>query len=124
VICKIGDSLSPGWPDANLTLSAAAVRLAFGEPARARLAGRLRPDALAEIMTRQVEPALVIGVPVGFVARPRQRRSSGQRPPALTTSRRRRFGGGRGGVQRPAADRHRRIRAPGRGNIQADLPVQ
>ena len=69
VICKIGDSLSARLArTANLTLSAAAVRLAHGEagPGAIWLVG-CAPTALAEIMSRQVEPALVIGVPVGFV---------------------------------------------------------
>ena len=69
VICKIGDSLSARLArTANLTLSAAAVRLAHGEagPGAIWLVG-CAPTALAEIMTRQVEPALVVGVPVGFV---------------------------------------------------------
>ena len=54
VICKIGDSLC--------------ARLAHGEagPGAVWLVG-CAPTALAEIMSRQVEPALVIGVPVGFV---------------------------------------------------------
>ncbi len=69
VICKIGDSLSARLArTANLTLSAAAVRLAHGEagPGALWLVG-CAPTALAEIISRQVEPALVIGVPVGFV---------------------------------------------------------
>jgi precorrin-8X/cobalt-precorrin-8 methylmutase len=69
VICKIGDSLSARLArTANITLSAAAVRLAHGEagPGAIWLVG-CAPTALAEIMSRQVEPALVIGVPVGFV---------------------------------------------------------
>jgi precorrin-8X/cobalt-precorrin-8 methylmutase len=69
VICKIGDSLSARLArTANITLSAAAVRLAFGEvgPGAVWLVG-CAPTALAEIISRQVEPALVIGVPVGFV---------------------------------------------------------
>jgi precorrin-8X/cobalt-precorrin-8 methylmutase len=69
VICKIGDSLSARLArTANLTLSAAAVRLAYGEagPGAIWLVG-CAPTALAEIMSRLVEPALVIGVPVGFV---------------------------------------------------------
>jgi precorrin-8X/cobalt-precorrin-8 methylmutase len=69
VTCKIGDSLSARLArTANLTLSAAAVRLAFGEagPGAVWLVG-CAPTALHEIITRQVEPALVIGVPVGFV---------------------------------------------------------
>jgi precorrin-8X/cobalt-precorrin-8 methylmutase len=69
VICKIGDSLSARLArTANITISAAAVRLAYGEagPGAIWLVG-CAPTALAEIMSRQVEPALVIGVPVGFV---------------------------------------------------------
>jgi precorrin-8X/cobalt-precorrin-8 methylmutase len=69
VVCKIGDSLCARLArTANITLSAAAVRLAFGEagPGAVWLVG-CAPTALAEIISRQVEPALVIGVPVGFV---------------------------------------------------------
>ncbi len=69
VICRIGDSLAARLArTANITLSAAAVRLAHGEagPGAIWLVG-CAPTALAEIMSRQVEPALVIGVPVGFV---------------------------------------------------------
>ena len=69
VICRIGDSLCARLArTANITLSAAAVRLAHGEagPGAVWLVG-CAPTALAEIMSRQVEPALVIGVPVGFV---------------------------------------------------------
>ncbi len=69
VICKIGDSLSARLArTAGLTLSAAAVRLAHGEagPGGVWLVG-CAPTALREIISRQVEPALVIGVPVGFV---------------------------------------------------------
>ena len=69
VICKIGDSLSARLArTTNITISAAAVRLAHGEagPGAIWLVG-CAPTALAEIMSRQVEPALVIGVPVGFV---------------------------------------------------------
>jgi precorrin-8X/cobalt-precorrin-8 methylmutase len=69
VTCKIGDSLSARLArTANITLSAAAVRLAHGEagPGAIWLVG-CAPTALYEIISRQVEPALVIGVPVGFV---------------------------------------------------------
>ena len=69
VICKIGDSLAARLArSAGLTLSAAAVRLAHGEagPGAVWLVG-CAPTALREILSRQVEPALVIGVPVGFV---------------------------------------------------------
>jgi precorrin-8X/cobalt-precorrin-8 methylmutase len=69
VICKIGGSLCARLArTANITLSAAAVRLAHGEagPGAIWLVG-CAPTALDEIMSRQVEPALIIGVPVGFV---------------------------------------------------------
>jgi precorrin-8X/cobalt-precorrin-8 methylmutase len=69
VICRIGDSLAARLArTANITLSAAAVRLAHGEagPGAIWLVG-CAPTALAELISRQVEPALVIGVPVGFV---------------------------------------------------------
>jgi precorrin-8X/cobalt-precorrin-8 methylmutase len=87
VTCKIGDSLAARLArTANLTLSAAAVRLAFGEagPGAIWLVG-CAPTALTEIMSREVEPALVIGVPVGFVgaaAAKDELRASGL--PALT----------------------------------------
>ena len=69
VICKITDSLSARLArTADITLSAASVRLAFGEagPGAVWLVG-CAPTALFEIISREVEPALVIGVPVGFV---------------------------------------------------------
>ena len=69
VICKTDDSLAARLArTANLSVSAAAVRLAFSTagPGAVWLAGSA-PDALWEIMAREVEPALVIGVPAGFV---------------------------------------------------------
>jgi precorrin-8X/cobalt-precorrin-8 methylmutase len=69
VTCKAGDSLAARLArTANLAVSAAAVRLASSAvgPGAVWLAGSA-PDALWEIMAREVEPALVIGVPVGFV---------------------------------------------------------
>jgi len=69
VICKAGDSLAARLArTANITVSAAAVRLAFSAagPGALWLVGSA-PAALIEIMARYVEPALVIGVPVGFV---------------------------------------------------------
>jgi precorrin-8X/cobalt-precorrin-8 methylmutase len=69
VTCKAGDSLAARLArTANLTVSAAAVRLAFSAagPGAVWLVGSA-PDALREIMAREVEPALVIGVPVGLV---------------------------------------------------------
>ncbi len=69
VICKITDSLSARLArTADITISAASVRMAFGEagPGAVWLVG-CAPTALVELISRQVEPALVIGVPVGFV---------------------------------------------------------
>jgi precorrin-8X/cobalt-precorrin-8 methylmutase len=69
VICKIRDSLAERLArTAGLTVSAAAVRLAFGEagPGAVWVVGS-EPTAVAEIMRRQVDPALVIAVPAGLV---------------------------------------------------------
>jgi precorrin-8X/cobalt-precorrin-8 methylmutase len=69
VICKIRDSLSARLArTVGITTSAAAVRVAHGEagPGAIWIVG-CAPTALTEIMSREVEPALVIGVPVGFV---------------------------------------------------------
>ena len=69
VICKVRDSLAERLArTAGLTVHAAAVRLAFGEagPGAIWVVGSA-PTAVAEIMRRQVDPALVIGVPAGFV---------------------------------------------------------
>jgi precorrin-8X/cobalt-precorrin-8 methylmutase len=69
LICKIGDSLAARLArTAGITVSAAAIRLAFGEagPGAVWVIG-CAPTALEEVLRREVEPALVIGVPVGFV---------------------------------------------------------
>ncbi|HEX6526068.1 MAG TPA: precorrin-8X methylmutase [Streptosporangiaceae bacterium] len=69
VICKVGDSLASRLArTTGITVSAAAIRLAFGEagPGAVWVVG-CAPTALEEILRREVEPALVIGVPVGFV---------------------------------------------------------
>ncbi|MBV9379992.1 MAG: precorrin-8X methylmutase [Streptosporangiaceae bacterium] len=69
VICKAGDSLAARLArTAGITSTAAGVRLAFGQagPGAVWLVG-CAPTALEEIIRREVEPALVIGVPVGFV---------------------------------------------------------
>jgi precorrin-8X/cobalt-precorrin-8 methylmutase len=69
VICKAGESLSQRLArTTGLTVSAAAVRLAFSEagPGAVWVVG-CAPTALEEIMSRGVDPILVIGVPVGFV---------------------------------------------------------
>jgi precorrin-8X/cobalt-precorrin-8 methylmutase len=69
VICKVRGSLSARLArTANLTVSAAAMRLAFGEagPGAIWVIG-CAPTALDEVLRREVEPALIIGTPVGFV---------------------------------------------------------
>jgi precorrin-8X/cobalt-precorrin-8 methylmutase len=69
VICKIRDSLAVRLSrSVGITVSAAAIRLAFGEagPGAVWVVG-CAPTALEEILRRDVAPALVIGLPVGFV---------------------------------------------------------
>jgi precorrin-8X/cobalt-precorrin-8 methylmutase len=70
VVCKIGEPLTARLArTAGISAPAAAVRLAFGEvgPGAVWVVGSA-PAALIEILTRGVEPAFVIGLPVGFVA--------------------------------------------------------
>jgi precorrin-8X/cobalt-precorrin-8 methylmutase len=69
VICKIGEPLTQRLArTAGIPAPAAAVRLAHGEagPGAVWVVGGA-PEALTEILTRGVEPAFVIGLPVGFV---------------------------------------------------------
>lgn len=69
VVCKIREPLSERLArTAGITRAAAAIRLAFGEvgPGAVWVVG-CAPTALAEILTRNVEPAFVVGLPVGFV---------------------------------------------------------
>jgi precorrin-8X/cobalt-precorrin-8 methylmutase len=68
VICKAGEPLAARLArTAGITPPAAGVRLGFGEagPGAVWLVGS-EPDALTEILRRDVDPALVIGLPVGF----------------------------------------------------------
>ena len=68
VICKIGDPIAARLArTVGITVSAAASRLAFGEagPGAVWVVG-CAPTALEEILRRDVVPALVIGLPVGF----------------------------------------------------------
>lgn len=68
-VCKIGDSLTGRLArTTGITRSAAAVRLALSEtgPGAVWVVG-CAPTALDEIIARDVQPALVIGLPVGFV---------------------------------------------------------
>jgi precorrin-8X/cobalt-precorrin-8 methylmutase len=68
VLCKIYEPLTQRLArTAAITRAAAAVRLSFGEagPGAVWVVGG-GPAALAEILTRRVEPAFVVGLPVGF----------------------------------------------------------
>ncbi|MDP9181322.1 MAG: precorrin-8X methylmutase [Actinomycetota bacterium] len=64
VVCRVREAT--GTPD--LTRSAAAIRLAFQEvgPGAVWVVG-CAPTALFELVTGHYDPALVIGLPVGFV---------------------------------------------------------
>ena len=69
VICKIGEPLTQRLArTASISRAAAAVRLAFGEvgPGAFWVVGG-GAAALAEVLTRRVEPAFVVGLPAGFV---------------------------------------------------------
>jgi precorrin-8X/cobalt-precorrin-8 methylmutase len=69
VLCKINEPLTQRLArTASITRAAAAVRLAFGEagPGAVWVVGGGHA-ALAEILSRQVDPAFVVGLPVGFV---------------------------------------------------------
>jgi precorrin-8X/cobalt-precorrin-8 methylmutase len=70
VVCKIGETLTARLArTAGISPPAAAVRLSFGEvgPGAVWVIGG-EPAALTEILSRGVEPAFVIGMPVGFLA--------------------------------------------------------
>jgi len=69
VICRIGESLTTRLSrTVGITRAAAGVRVAFGEagPGAVWVVG-CAPTAVTEILGRDVRPALVIGLPVGFV---------------------------------------------------------
>lgn len=69
VLCKIGETLTRRLArTASITRAAAAVRLAFGEagPGAVWVVGG-GSAALTEILSRRVEAAFVVGLPVGFV---------------------------------------------------------
>ena len=69
VLCKVGEPLTHRLArTASITRAAAAVRLAFGEagPGAVWVVGG-GAAALAEIISRRVEPAFVVGMPAGFV---------------------------------------------------------
>jgi precorrin-8X/cobalt-precorrin-8 methylmutase len=69
-ICKARESLTERLArTAGIARAAAAVRLAFGQagPGAVWVVGS-EPVAIYEILSRNTEPALVIGLPAGFVA--------------------------------------------------------
>jgi precorrin-8X/cobalt-precorrin-8 methylmutase len=69
VMCKINESLTRRLArTTGITRAAAAVRLAFGEvgPGAVWVVGG-GAAALAEILSRRVEPGFVVGFPAGFV---------------------------------------------------------
>jgi precorrin-8X/cobalt-precorrin-8 methylmutase len=69
VLCKVNEPLTLRLArTASISRAAAAVRLAFGDtgPGAVWVVGG-GPEALAEILSRRVEPAFVVGFPVGFV---------------------------------------------------------
>jgi precorrin-8X/cobalt-precorrin-8 methylmutase len=88
-ICKAGESLTERLSrTAGIAKAAAAVRLAFGEagPGAIWVVGD-EPVAIYEILARDVQPMLVIGMPAGFVAAVRAKqalRESGL--PAVTNA--------------------------------------
>jgi precorrin-8X/cobalt-precorrin-8 methylmutase len=68
VICKMDEPLTQRLSrTAGISMSAAAVRLAFGQvgPGAVWVVG-CAPSALQEILSRGVEPGFVVGMPVGF----------------------------------------------------------
>lgn len=69
VICKIDEPLTRRLArTAAISREAAAVRLSFGDagPGAVWVVGGTS-EALQEMLTRRVEPAFVVGLPVGFV---------------------------------------------------------
>jgi len=70
LVCKVGESLTERLArTAGIATAAAAVRLAYGEagPGAVWVVGS-EPVAVYEILSRNVQPALVIATPAGFVA--------------------------------------------------------
>jgi precorrin-8X/cobalt-precorrin-8 methylmutase len=68
VTCKSGEPLTQRLArSAGISRAAAAVRLAFGQagPGAIWVVGG-EPTALEEVISRDVQPSLVIGLPVGF----------------------------------------------------------
>lgn len=68
-VCSVGDPAAARMARAaGITRSAAAIRLSYAEVGRGAIwVVGCAPTALEEIIARGVDPALVIGLPVGFV---------------------------------------------------------
>lgn len=88
LICKAAESLTKRLArTAGIPMAAAAVRLALGDagPGAIWVVGS-EPVAIYEILARGAQPALVIGVPAGFVAAVEAKKAlRGSGVPALTT---------------------------------------
>lgn len=88
-ICKVGESLTERLArTAGIAMAAASVRLAYGDagPGAVWVVGS-EPVAIYEILSRNVEPALVIGLPAGFVAAVEAKKAlRGSGLPALTNA--------------------------------------
>ncbi|HEU5157810.1 MAG TPA: precorrin-8X methylmutase [Streptosporangiaceae bacterium] len=87
IVCRVADPAAARLARAaGLTRSAAAVRLAHEEVgAGAVWVVGCAPTALTEIIAREVAPALVIGLPVGFVGAAEAKRALRERGlPALS----------------------------------------
>jgi len=89
MICKAGESLTERLArTAGIAKAAASVRLAFGEagPGAIWVVGH-EPVAIFEILARDVQPTLVIGMPAGFVAAVQAKRTLRESGwPALTNA--------------------------------------
>lgn len=86
-ICKVGESLTERLArTTGIATAAAAVRLAYGDAgAGAVWVVGIEPVAIYEILSRNVQPALVIGMPAGFVAAVEAKKAlRGSGLPALT----------------------------------------
>ena len=89
LVCKVGESLTERLArTAAIPMAAAAVRLAYGDagPGAVWVVGS-EPVAVYEILSRNVQPALVIATPAGFVAAVAARKAlRGSGLPSLTNA--------------------------------------
>ena len=87
VVCRVTDPAAAALAGrAGITRSAAGIRLAYGEAGRGAVwVIGTAPTALAELLTMDADPALVIGLPVGFVGAVEAKRALLERGlPAVT----------------------------------------